>query len=393
MLQKFLLIVMVKILNPYTEHHPQYGSGYGKLLTDLQANDARSRKILLMKMHKKKIILLVIVVFSMVAWGAMKFYAHPKVPTAPEVWVTTSKVKPTTQPLNVHAIGSLVARSVEITPEVAGHVKNILFKDGSPVKAGDPLIQLDDAIYASKFASAKAKLIYSENDFARKTSLGKQGAIARQAIDQADADFKEKKAEADESNVMLNMMRLIAPFDGVLGKCKINPGDYVNVGQSLVTLTDTKHLRVEYNIPETYLPRLKLGQEVTITSAAYPNKIFIGKVAFISPTITLENRSVALYAEVLNNEGLLTAGMFVDVNQILGTKKDVLLIPARSLVPILDGVEVYKVVDGKALAVPVTTGKRISDMVEVKQGLSSGDDVITDGQLKVRNGMPIKIKI
>lgn len=340
---------------------------------------------------KRYSLLLFIVVISAAIYGGIKYFSHAKAASPPEIWVQTIKVKPSTQPVNIHAIGSISARTVEITPEIAGHVKNIYFSDGSQVKAGDPLIQLDDAIYAAKYESAKAQLIYSQNDLERKQMLGKRGAIARQAIDQALADYTEKKASGDEMRVMLNMMRLIAPFDGVLGKSKVNPGDYVNVGQSLVTLTDSKHLRVEYNIPENYLPQLKLGQEITIQCSAYPHRIFTGKVAYISPTISLENRSVALYADLANDKNLLASGMFVDVNQLIGAQKNVLLIPARSLVPILDGVQVYKVVDGKALAVTIIIGERVKDMVEVIQGLVSGDDIITDGQIKVRNGMPIHV--
>lgn len=341
--------------------------------------------------NKKNMFIVSLILLAIIGVVIHKyFFAHTQSPTVPTIWVKTSKVSTTTQPLTVHSIGNVSARSVEITPEVGGHVKAILFKDGCSVSAGDGLIQLDDAIYAAKYGSAEARLVFSENDYARKNLLGKQGAIARQSIDQAAADLKERKADAEEKRVMLNMMRLSAPFDGILGKIKVNQGDYVVAGQSLVTLTDTKHLRVEYNIPESYLPFIKLGQKVILKSSAYPQKQFMGKVAFISPTITLENRSIALYAEVDNNENLLAPGMLVDVDHILGTQEHILLVPARSLVPILDGVEVYKVVDGKALAVNVIIGERIADMVQVKEGLVLDDVVITDGQLKVRNGMPIK---
>ncbi len=187
-------------------------------------------------------------------------------------------------------------------------------------------------------------------------------------------------------------MKLTAPFDGMVGKSKVNPGDYVTTGQSVVTLTDTKHLRIEYNVPEKYLPALKLAQEVKIKTSTYPEKTFIGKVAFISPTINTDNRSVALYANVPNNDNVLAAGMFVNVSQSLGLEKHVLMVPSRSLVPVLDGVQVYKVVDGKAFAVPVLIGKRTEKNVQIIQGLSSGDTVITDGQLKLKNNMPIKIK-
>lgn len=343
-------------------------------------------------MKKKKFFIISLAVLSAVLWWGSKYYSHSGAVNADTVLVQAKTVQETTLPIETHAIGTLVARSVEITPDVAGHVAKILFQDGAFVKQDTPLIQLDDAIYKAKFDSAKARLGYSENNFRRMTLLGKQGAIAKQAIDQADSDLKEKIADAKENEVILNQMKLIAPFDGVVGKSKVNPGDYVTVGQSVVTLTDTKHLHIEFNVPEKYLPLLKLGQNVDIKTAAYPKKIFSGKVAFISPTINTDNRSISLYAEVPNDANLLAAGMFVDVTLSLGSEERVLVVPSRSLVPVAEGMQVYKIVNGKAYASNVVTGKRTEDTIQILQGLSVGDNVITDGQLKVKNGMAVKVK-
>ncbi len=340
-------------------------------------------------MTKTKLIIAGVVVLAIAGWTITKFKSASSAMPDNSVAVQTLTVKNSTLPLEARAIGTLIARSVEITPEVAGHVDKILVADGAFVKKGTVLIQLDDAVARARYESAKAQLIYSQNDYKRKLLLGKQGAIAQQAIDQANADLIEKRALAEENQVMVSKMALTAPFDGVVGKSKVNPGDYVNVAQSVLTLTDTQHLRIEYNVPEKYLPMLKLGQQVKVTTSTYPDKIFTGKVAFISPTISSENRSVSLYAEVPNDKNQLAAGMFVDVLQQLGKEDKVLMVPARSLVPVLDGEQIFKVVDGKAYPVTVLTGRRVEDSVQITQGLTSGDIIITDGQLKVKNGTPI----
>jgi membrane fusion protein (multidrug efflux system) len=341
---------------------------------------------------KKKIVFTSIIIIVIAAWGIIK-YRSPTASLAPtDTWVQAIKVEQSTLPLEARAIGTLVARSVEITPEFPGHVRQIYFQDGTIVKQNAPLIQLDDAVYKAKYASSKAQLAYSQNDYKRKSLLEKQGAVTRQAIDQADADLKEKTANAQENAVMVSKMQLVAPFEGVIGKSKINLGDYVTTGQSIVTLTDTKHLRIEYNVPEQYLPSLKLGQEVNIATATYPGKKFLGKVSFISPTINTENRSVSLYADIPNDQNVLAPGMFVNVLQTLGAEERVVLIPARSLVATLDGEQVYKVVAGKAYAVTVTIGKRLNEKVQITRGLSPGDLIITDGQHKVKNNMVVKIK-
>jgi membrane fusion protein (multidrug efflux system) len=342
---------------------------------------------------KKKIIITSLALMSAaVIWGVTQYRTKSDNTEPSAVWVQAMKVKESTLPLEARAIGTLVARSVEITPEVAGHVRTIHFRDGAYVKENMPLVQLDDAVYRAKYESTRAQLAYSENDYKRKSLLVKQGAISQQAIDQAEADLKEKSANAKESSVMVNKMQLTAPFDGVVGKSKVNLGDYVTTGQGIVTLTDTKHLRIEYNVPEKFLPLLNSGQTVTMSTATYPGKTFAGKVSFISPTITAENRSVSLYADVNNDNNALAPGMFFNVVHSLGSEEKVIMIPARSLVPVLDGDQVFKVVDGKAFAVNVVTGKRVGENVQIIQGLSPGDFVITDGQLKIKNGMPVQVK-
>ena len=222
--------------------------------------------------------------------------------------------------------------------------------------------------------------------------LAKKSFVSQQTMDEVEANLKERRASAEENEVFLKRMQLTAPFAGVVGKSKINLGDYVNVGQPLVTLTDIKHLRIEFNVPEKYLSSLQLGLQVKITTAAYPGREFTGKLAFVAPTISADNRSVGLYAEVTNEDGALKPGMFADVQLSLGTEHHALLVPSRALVPMLDGQQIYKVVSGKASAVTVVIGKRVGDDVQITQGLSPGDKVITDGQLKVKNGMPVKMK-
>ncbi len=339
---------------------------------------------------KKKIIIVIVIILC--GLGIKKYYSHHNIQTPDAVYVEVTHAANTSLPLETKAIGNLVGRSVEITSDLSGHVKNILFQDGANVTQGTLLIQLDDAVYQAQYESAAAQLDYSESNYGRMKILAKQGVISKQAIDQAESELKEKRAKAQECKVMVDKMKLLAPFEGIVGKRKVHVGDYVTVGQSVVTLTDIKHLHIEYNVPEKILPLLKIGQTVNVKSAAYPGKIFTGKVAFISSTVNTANRSISLYADVPNDNQLLAPGMLVEVTQSLGTENSMVMIPARSLVPVLNGEQVYTVVDGKAVAVPVTTGRRHLDSVQIMSGLSPGMVVITDGQLKIKDGAPVKVK-
>lgn len=345
-------------------------------------------------MIKKSLVIGVLVLSGFSAWYMFKHRQDTMKMQQEATVVQVEKVRQGTIAIEAHAIGTLVAeKDAQITSEVSGNVAKLLFKDGVFVKQGQSLIQLDDTVYKAKSDSSKANLLYSETNYKRNVLLGKRGAISQQAIDQALADLKEKQAAAQEDQVTLNKMLLVAPFDGVLGKCTVNVGDYVTVGQQLVSLTDVKHLRVEYSVPEKYLPVLKLGQEVKITTSTYPDKEFSGKVAFISPTINANDHTISLYADISNENGSLTSGLFVNVTQSLGVKNNALLVSASSLMPTIDGQQVYKVVDNKAVAIPVTVSQRTTNDVEIMQGLTAGDDVVTAGQQKLKDGMPVKIKM
>lgn len=341
--------------------------------------------------QKKKLIAIVTAIV-LVVMLYMKLRHAAESDQAQAVLVEAASVKESSVPMEAHALGTLSARSIEVMSEAAGQVQKIYFQDGSQVKQGAVLLQLDDAVLAAKYASVKADYNYIEGNYNRMLPLGKKGYVAKDTLEKAEAELKKKKAEMQENEVLLQHARLMAPFDGAAGKCKVSEGEYVSAGQSIVTLTDTQHLHVEYNLPEKYLPMLKVGQEVKVTSAAYPGKSFIGKVLFISPTINVENRSIALYAEVPNDHNELASGMLVDVVQALGTSEHALMIPSRSLVPILDGQQVFKIVNGKASATNVIIGKRTENEVQVMSGLSVGDQIITDGQMKVRNTTPVKVK-
>ncbi len=306
--------------------------------------------------------------------------------------VQTVPVKSGNIEILAKAVGTLTAaKNVQITPEFAGQVSAVLFQDGSFVKQNTPLIQLDDKVYKAKADSSKAALYFSQTNYDRMTLLGARGVVAKQAVESALADLKQKQADEEQSEVTLEKMRLVAPFDGVLTKSQISPGDYVTVGQALVSLTDIQHLRVEYSVSEKFLSQLKLGQEVRVTTSAYPGKEFSGKVTYISPTINIEDRTISLYADIPNDSQLLTAGLYVNVMQNLGMKNQVILVPPESLLPTIDGQKIYKVVNGKAESVAVDIGQRSADSVEIKSGLSPNDVIVVAGEEKLKDGMVVTV--
>ena len=342
--------------------------------------------------HRKKFLILILVVILFGIYWVN--HPHKKMGLQQDkVVVEIEQVKDVTIPVKVEAVGTLVAaQSVQIAPETAGQVAKILFQDGMFVKKDTPLIQLNNAVYKTKLDSAKADLNLSEATYRRIEQLTSKGIIPRQDQEKALADLKEKRAAAEEHQAMLDKMLLVAPFDGVVGKCLVSPGNYVATGQELVSLTDTHHLHVEYNVPENTLAMLKLGQAVKVTSANFPGQEFIGHVAYMAPTINTQDRTISLYAEVPNESQQLVAGLFVNIEQTLGEKAHALIVPATSLVSTIDGQQVYTVTEGKAHAVAVTVGQHTDKSVQILTGLALGDTVVVAGQQKLHDGAEVNVK-
>lgn len=291
----------------------------------------------------------------------------------------------------IESVGTLLAnQSIEISPELPGHVSKILFKAGDRVKKGEPLIQLDDSINQANLKSAEAELALSQSMFARTQWVVKKGAQAKEALDHARADLKEKEAAVAVSKVNLKKMTLVAPFDGVIGARNISAGEYVSVGQGLLTIVDKNELRVRFSVPERYFARLRLGQVVTVETEAYPGQQFQGHVDYIAPYVNATTGSVELEAVIPNADGRLSPGLFVRIEQRVGIEKNTPVIPEDSLVPSLEGEHVYKVVDGKAVDTKIKVGARFNGKVQVLSGLSVGDVVVVAGQDTIKDGSAVR---
>jgi len=344
----------------------------------------------------KKGLILTIIILAVAAAGAAYFYYQQSMQTSmgqmPAPTVEVATVEKTTIPVRIDALGTLVANAdVPISPEVAGQVARIDFKSGDAVTKGTPLIELDDKISSAELKSAQAQLRLAEVNYKRMATLSKRHLQSQQVLDQALANLRDKQAQVEVRKAQLEKMSLLAPFDGVLGIRKVSVGDYVIVGQSLVNLIDTRHLKVDYHVPEHYLSQLKIGQPLVIRSNDLEAQKFQGIVTFISPIVDPTTRSVEIQATMQNDDGLLSPGMFVSVEQTLGADVDALVIPQECLVPTIAGDIVYKVVNNKVIATNVQVGTRTDEVVQILKGVVAGDVIVSAGQQKLKDGMAVKI--
>jgi membrane fusion protein (multidrug efflux system) len=295
------------------------------------------------------------------------------------------------------AVGSLRStESIQLRPEVAGRIVSINFNEGQDVKAGDVLVELDRSVEEAELAEAQAQLALAESEYRRQQTLRTRNAVSQAALDQAKAALDTGTAAIALAKAKLSKRSLLAPFDARTGLRKVSPGEFVDAGTALVNLEDIDPLKLDFRVPERFLPVVQLGQKIDVAVDAFPGREFEGEVAAIDPQIDEAGRSLVIRAVVKNDDLTLRPGLFARVTLTLETRQDAIWVDEAAIVPMGNQVTVFKVVegpDGKTAAKTqlVKLGMRQPGMVEVVEGLAPGDRVVTAGVLKIGDGSPIQI--
>lgn len=319
--------------------------------------------------------------------------AAPKA-AASEVAVEAAPVRIGSIRRQIEAVGSLRSNeSVIIRPEIAGRISEILFEEGHRVTRGTPLVRLDSSIARAQLDQQSAALGLSKVNFERAQELMKKGAGSQRTYDEALAKMRADEASLALAQATLDKMTLVAPFDGLLGLRKVSLGDYVNPGQDMVNIESIETLKVDFRISEVYAVQLKVGQAISITLDAIPGATFDGEVYAIDPAHDPNGRAVILRARTVNKNGLLRSGMFARVVLILDVGKESILVPETAIVPMGQELFVFVLNDDKVKFTKLKIGQRRAGLVEVAQGLETTSVVVTEGALKLRDGMTVKAKI
>jgi len=324
--------------------------------------------------------------------------ATPVSTPAPEVVaVETTLVVHAPFDRGITAVGSLRSdETVMLRPEVAGLIREITFKEGQPVKKGQVLLRLDDAIARAELAQASANLALAQSQNNRAASLQAEGFISKQGRDEAASNLKVQQAAVALARARLDKTTITAPFSGVIGLRNVSVGDYVNAGQDLVQLEAINPLKLDFRIPELYLTQVRAGQTLDVRFDALPRAARMGEVIAISPVVDAGGRSILVRAQAPNEDGLLRPGMFARV-QLLFAREDVLVVPETALVPAGQVQYVYRVVgdqtEARAERVEVAIGQRRDGLVEVQRGLSAGDAVVVAGLQRLSDGARVVINV
>jgi membrane fusion protein (multidrug efflux system) len=317
---------------------------------------------------------------------------------APPQTVTVASAEPSDWQPEVSAVGSLRAvRGVDISTEVTGLVRTLRFQSGDEAKAGQVLVELNaDAEIAQQHA-LEAAADLSATVYERDKAQYEAQAISKAQLDADAADLKNRRAQAAAQAALVAKKTLRAPFAGRLGITTVNPGQYINTGDKVVTLQALDPIYVDFKLPQQQLATINIGQVVNLTADAFAGVKFAGKITAIDPRVDAGTRNFQAEATIPNAERRLMPGMFARVAVQAGDVKHYLTLPQTAITYNPYGATIFLATrkDGgtdKDLVAQqsfVTLGPTRGDQVAVLQGVKEGDLVVTSGQLKLLNGTPL----
>ncbi len=293
---------------------------------------------------------------------------------------------------SVQAVGTLRANeSITVSPEIAGRIESIGFQEGQRVARGALLIQLEDSVYQAEVQEKAANRALAELAFKRADQLVQKRAASVEERDRALAVLQASEGSLALARARLDKTRITAPFSGLVGLRQVSVGDYVAAGAPLVSLSEIDPLKVDFRIGEVHLPKVAVGQNIDIRVDAFGDRLFSGTVYAIEPQVDVNGRAVVVRAGLPNPELALRPGLFSRVTLIVDTAADAVLVPEAAIVPQGDRHFVFRLVDGKAVYTEVAIGKRHDARVEILRGIDPGATVVTAGQLKLRDGMAVRV--
>ncbi len=314
-------------------------------------------------------------------------------PAQAAVPVEVGRVELVTVNDEVETTGTLAAdETVVIAPEIAGRVVALGFKEGERVRKGQELVKLDTAILDAELKQLQADLSLARDTFERNRSLVQRGAGTQVALEQATAQLASNEARVQLSQAKLAQSTILAPFEGVVGLRSVSVGDYVSVGKQLITLTNIDPIKVDFRVPEIFLARVKVGQVINVRLDAVPGREFGGTIFAIDPVVDVNGRAIRLRATIPNPDLMLKPGLFARIVITVDQREKALVIAETAIVPDGLGKIVYIIEGGKAKRVSVELGKRLPGKVEIVKGLKPDMQVVSAGQMRLREGSTVSIK-
>jgi membrane fusion protein (multidrug efflux system) len=304
-------------------------------------------------------------------------------------------------PATMGVIGTMEAvHGVTVSADLPGTVDKILFESGQYVHEGDTLVELDTRQERAQLAALEAQRDLARTNYSRMKQLLDAGVISRADFDAAVAQQKQTEANVAETKAIIERKTIHAPFSGILGIRKVNLGQYLAAGNAIVPLQSLDPIYVDFGIPQQDAARVRRGGILHVTSDDLAGKEFTGRVTALDSIVDETTRNVQVQATLSNPGGKLKPGMFVQVQLGFGQSRTVISLPASAISYAPYGDSVFVITDlkdpkgnsyrGVRQQFVKVDGSR-GDQVAVVSGLKPGDEVVTSGVFKLRNGAAVKI--
>jgi membrane fusion protein (multidrug efflux system) len=313
--------------------------------------------------------------------------------------VEVAKVESMTLVDETQAVGSLRSRQgVMLRPEVGGRVKQILFNDGQRVRKGQLMVQFDDQLPQAQLAQSGAELSIAQANHKRNQDLVAQNFISQRSLDESAAALQVSRAKLALAQATLQRLQVLAPFDGIAGLKQINVGDYLKDGADMVNVEDIDAVLLDFRLPERFQTKIRAGQKAQLTVDALPGRPFTAIIQAVDPLIEPNGRSVGVRGCIDNRQQQLRPGMFARVNAVFGSRENALVIPEEAIIPQGGRTFVVKIVQGDkpeikvSERVAVKVGLRLPGKVEILEGLSAADTVVTAGHQRLqKDGTAVRV--
>jgi len=352
-----------------------------------------------------------VVVLALAAYKGLAIYREIQQFSAPQPPISVNAAEAVAQPWQnrLSAIGTLKAfQGIDLTVEVAGTARDVLFQSGEKVRLNQPLIQMDSDVEKASLGTAQAELGLAKVEYQRGSNLVTRQAISKSEFDRLSAELQKANASVAQLQATLAKKRILAPFAGTIGIRQVDVGDYLASGTTIATLQDLSTLFVDFFLPEQNVPQLAIGQRVRIQVAAYPDEVFEGQIAAINPKVEATTRNLLVRARLGNPDEKLLPGMFANLQVLLADETPQVLVPETAITYTLYGNSVYVIAaqhaddgspasdaDGKPILQVerrfVETGERREGRVVILKGLQAGEQVVSAGQLKLDSGARVAI--
>ena len=366
-------------------------------------------------MIKRMILMLVVVllllgsIFGSTIYKGIKMGKAMAAQKPPPITVSKAAARAESWQPALRTVGSLTAvQGVLVSNELAGVVEKIEFESGQIVQKGALLVQLNTATERAQLRSFEAAAELGRQNLERAKKLRNSNVNAESDLDTAEAVFQQAVANAENLRAAIAKKSIVAPFSGRLGLRQVNLGQFLAVGTAIVALQSLDPIYANFTLPQQDIRNVRTGQSVALTIDAYPGTEFKGEITAFDSRLDEATRTVRVQATLANGDGRLQAGMFASVAVLLPQKDNVITVPQTAITYNPYGNVVYVIETAKsdgaapaagaggqpALTVRqqfVKVGETRGDQVAITAGLKAGDEIVTAGQLKLRNGVSVRI--